>query len=125
MKITDFENRRSFKCIWLNSQFREEVSFPQGVHFQCSAFSQTSVRGTPEAMGCPAAASEAYGQRDRRRNQPGPLELGALLLGRSPYLSHQHRQPTATPAGPSAHSSSRVLGGSSRNRLSPLWPRPY
>uniref|UniRef100_A0A803TQK4 Ubiquitin carboxyl-terminal hydrolase 7 n=1 Tax=Anolis carolinensis TaxID=28377 RepID=A0A803TQK4_ANOCA len=24
MKITDFENRRSFKCIWLNSQFREE-----------------------------------------------------------------------------------------------------
>lgn len=26
MKITDFENRRSFKCIWLNSQFREEVS---------------------------------------------------------------------------------------------------
>lgn len=25
MKITDFENRRSFKSIWLNSQFREEV----------------------------------------------------------------------------------------------------
>uniref|UniRef100_A0A4W3HZV3 ubiquitinyl hydrolase 1 n=1 Tax=Callorhinchus milii TaxID=7868 RepID=A0A4W3HZV3_CALMI len=24
MKITDFENRRSFKCIWLNSSFREE-----------------------------------------------------------------------------------------------------
>ena len=24
MKITDFENRQSFKCIWLNSQFREE-----------------------------------------------------------------------------------------------------
>uniref|UniRef100_A0A3B4X2Q6 Ubiquitin carboxyl-terminal hydrolase 7 n=1 Tax=Seriola lalandi dorsalis TaxID=1841481 RepID=A0A3B4X2Q6_SERLL len=24
MKITDFENRRSFKSIWLNSQFREE-----------------------------------------------------------------------------------------------------
>lgn len=26
MKITDFENRRSFKSIWLNSQFREEVT---------------------------------------------------------------------------------------------------
>ena len=26
MKITDFENRRSFKSIWLNSQFREEVN---------------------------------------------------------------------------------------------------
>jgi len=25
MKITDFENRRSFKAIWLNSMFREEV----------------------------------------------------------------------------------------------------
>ncbi|XP_052358464.1 ubiquitin carboxyl-terminal hydrolase 7-like isoform X1 [Oncorhynchus keta] len=24
MKITDFENRRSFKSIWLNSQYREE-----------------------------------------------------------------------------------------------------
>ncbi|XP_072125057.1 ubiquitin carboxyl-terminal hydrolase 7 isoform X1 [Mobula birostris] len=24
MKITDFENRRSFKCIWLNSNYREE-----------------------------------------------------------------------------------------------------
>lgn len=31
MKITDFENRRSFKSIWLNSQFREEVKrVPQG-----------------------------------------------------------------------------------------------
>ena len=28
MKITDFENRRSFKSIWLNSQFREEVRHP-------------------------------------------------------------------------------------------------
>ncbi|CDR18062.1 unnamed protein product, partial [Oncorhynchus mykiss] len=26
MKITDFENRRSFKSIWLNSQYREEVT---------------------------------------------------------------------------------------------------
>lgn len=37
MKITDFENRRSFKCIWLNSQFREEVSLFYGmsVYFYC------------------------------------------------------------------------------------------
>lgn len=34
MKITDFENRRSFKSIWLNSQFREEVqNVPQGASF--------------------------------------------------------------------------------------------
>ncbi|RXM28003.1 Ubiquitin carboxyl-terminal hydrolase 7, partial [Acipenser ruthenus] len=31
MKITDFENRRSFKSIWLNSQFREEeIPLDQG-----------------------------------------------------------------------------------------------
>lgn len=39
MKITDFENRRSFKCIWLNSQFREEVSFffnDMNLHFYWS-----------------------------------------------------------------------------------------
>lgn len=39
MKITDFENRRSFKCIWLNSQFREEVSCLTGTNFYFSGSS--------------------------------------------------------------------------------------
>lgn len=37
MKITDFENRRSFKSIWLNSQFREEVKHQHSVFLQAQS----------------------------------------------------------------------------------------
>lgn len=58
MKITDFENRRSFKCIWLNSQFREEVSVSSDCH--CGLFGALALMRMRALSPSVQAWSEAF-----------------------------------------------------------------
>ena len=45
MRINELENKRQFRCIWLDSQFKEEVCLSKNVVYQMSFYvAQTYIK---------------------------------------------------------------------------------